>query len=294
MKHLRYTLEAIALFLFWAVCKILPPAAASNMGGFLGRTFGAPLAASRKIRKNLVLAMPHLSTDEQDDIILGAWDNMGRLMAEYPHIKTIGKNRITVTANPDSEALIRSGDPVIFITTHSGNWEAAPAALLYHFDRPVHATYREPNNPYSAWLLDRSRRYDPRIDTISKSKTSGRYLMKKMKEKEILGILIDQKFNEGISVPFFGHDAKTTTIFATLAQKYNAHLIPVSNVRTGSARYDVTVHAPMNVKDENGENLPVETVVKNAHMIIEGWIKNTPREWMWMHRRWPKELYKDL
>ena len=294
MKKIRYILEAVLLYSFWGLCKILPISWASNMGGFIGRTFGSPLAASRKIEKNLTLAMPHLSDAERRDIVRGAWDNMGRVFAEYPHIKTIGKTRIKVVADPVSEKLVRSGDPVIFITTHSCNWETAPASLLYYFDRPVHATYRKPNNPYSAALLDYSRRFDPRIDTIPKARSSGRKLMKKMKDKEILGILIDQKFNEGVLVPFFGHDAKTNPIFVTLAQKYKAHLIPVSNTRTGAGRYEVTVHAPLAVTDEDGENLPLDHVLRSAHVIIEDWIRQKPGEWMWMHRRWPKDLMKDI
>jgi len=118
--------------------------------------------------------------------------------------------------------------------------------------------------------------------------------MKKMKDKEILGILIDQKFNEGVLVPFFGHDAKTNPIFVTLAQKYKAHLIPVSNTRTGAGRYEVTVHAPLAVTDEDGENLPLDHVLRSAHVIIEDWIRQKPGEWMWMHRRWPKDLMKDI
>lgn len=293
MKQLRYILEAILLYAFWGLCKIMPAAWASNMGGFLGRVIGPMFLGNDKILKNLAIALPDLSDNEKNKIVRGAWDNMGRVMAEYPHIKHIGQSRVDIVVDKTSERLVKSGDAIIFITIHSSNWEVSPAALLYYFDRPVHPTLRTPNNPYSAALLDFSRRFDSRIDTIAKSRASGRAMMQKMKEKETLGILIDQKLNEGVNIPFFGHDAKTTTIYASLAQKYKAPVIPVSSKRLGAARYEVTVHAPLQITDETGENLPIEDIAKNTHMMIENWIKDTPQEWMWMHRRWPRELYKD-
>ena len=58
-------------------------------------------------------------------------------------------------------------------------------------------------------------------------------------------ILVDQKTNEGIPVPFFGRIAMTTPAPAVLALKLGAVLLPVSNARLGGARFRVTVHPPI-------------------------------------------------
>jgi hypothetical protein len=69
MKQLRYILEAIVLYVFVGICFLLTAVPASNLGGFIGRTVGPRLAASRKARRNLDLALPGLPDAEKSRII---------------------------------------------------------------------------------------------------------------------------------------------------------------------------------------------------------------------------------
>jgi len=294
MTKLRYIAEAAILYLFYGLCRILPPAWASNMGGFIARNIGPRLAASRKAMRNIALALPYKDAAQRDKIIHDMWDNLGRVAAEYPHLKTLGHERTKMIVDPAADKAVRRGEAVIFFSIHASNWEMLSSALLGYFDRPVHATYRAPNNPYSGKLINNARLFDPRTKAFPKARASGRKLMKAMKDKETLGMLIDQKYNEGIAVPFFGHEATTNPIHVQLAQKYGAHLIPVSNKRTGAARFEITVHAPLELTDNNGNLLPVETILNANHAMIEEWIKDDPGSWIWLHKRWPQKAFKGL
>ena len=129
-------------------------------------------------------------------------------------------------------------------------------------------------------MLARARTLNGRLGAYSKSRAGGKGLIEAIKNKRCVGILIDQKYNEGLAIPFLGYPAMTNPIFVTLAQKYDAILLPVSNVRIENTRFKLTFHAPLNIADN------IENTIKSAHTYLENWIKETPSQWLWLHRRW--------
>lgn len=286
MKQLRYILEAVVLYVFFAVCFVLTPVAASNLGGFIGRTVGPRLAASRKARRNLDLALPGLPDAEKSKIITQMWDNLGRVIAEYPHLEKIVKTRLTLVNEDIIRKTIDAGQGGVFIAAHQGNWEVDMATLFLHFNVVPSLTYRAPNNPMTDYLLEHARTLQGRIKAIPKARSSGRDLMTVMKNKEYLGILIDQKYHEGIAVDFFGYPAMTNPVAVMLCQKYNAPLIPVQNRRTGPAQFELTVYKPMKLFNDDGTPLNVADVLTEANGLIQNWIVQDPGQWLWLHRRW--------
>lgn len=286
MKRLRYLLEAVVLYSFYGLCAVLPPITASNLGGFIGRVIGPRLAASRKALRNLDAAMPGLSADEKKKIIAQMWDNLGRVMAEYPHLESIAKTRVTIINEDIVKNTLAAAEGGVFVAVHQGNWEVDMAILLVRFGVKPSLTYRAPNNPMTDRLLEKARTLRGRIHAIPKARSSGRDLMNVMRSKEYLGILVDQKYNEGIAINFFGRPAMTNPVAVMLCQKYKTPLIPVQNRRTGPAQFELTVYPPLSLFDENGEPLPLETVLTIINGMIENWIRQEPGQWLWLHRRW--------
>ena len=88
-RVLRYALEAAAVSAALGLFRILPVEAASNLGGWLGRTLGPRLAVTDRARRNLRHALPELSAAESAAVLAGMWDNLGRTAAEYPHLGRI-------------------------------------------------------------------------------------------------------------------------------------------------------------------------------------------------------------
>jgi Kdo2-lipid IVA lauroyltransferase/acyltransferase len=68
---------------------VLPLDCASALGGAMGRLIGPLLGISNRARRNIKRALPGLSESEIGDIIAGMWDNLGRVAAEYSHLRNI-------------------------------------------------------------------------------------------------------------------------------------------------------------------------------------------------------------
>lgn len=56
------------------------------MGGVIGRTLGPFSSRDKLARKNLQRAIPDLDEKQVDEIITGMWDNLGRMVAEFPRM----------------------------------------------------------------------------------------------------------------------------------------------------------------------------------------------------------------
>ena len=90
---------------------------------------------------------------------------------------------------------------------------------------------------------------------------------------------------------FFGHDAMTATGAARLATKTGAPLIPISVTRE-KAKFTVTIHDEIKLEETGNKDVDIESGVTKIVSFTEDWIKKNPDQWFWVHRRWPKELYK--
>ena len=292
MKQFRYLLEACVLYVFYYLCRILPVDAASGLGGWLGRTIGPRLAASRKALRHLEQALPELSEEQRRRTVRDMWDNLGRVLAEYPHLETIGRERTTFINKHILEDLCAKGGPAVFIGGHLANWEVSSAALLTQLGHPVDLTYRAVNNPFADALLRRARTLNGKLRAFPKSRESGKHILRTVKEGRFLGILIDQKYNEGVAVPFFGRPAMTNPIFVQLGQKYDCPIVPVCGKRLKGAHFEIHIAEPLSVFSEDGNPLPVEKIIENAHLYLENRIREEPGQWIWLHRRWPSQGWR--
>jgi len=91
IKQIRYVFEALFLSFILLIAKILPLKTASNFGGWIGRTIGIRLAASRKAINNLKMIYPDKTQKEIEQITIGMWDNLGRVIFEYSHLEKIAR-----------------------------------------------------------------------------------------------------------------------------------------------------------------------------------------------------------
>lgn len=280
MKQLRYILEALLLYMFYGICKTLTVDSASGFGGWLARSIGPHLAASRKGLRNLQACYPDNSAARNKAIIKDVWNNLGRTLAEYPHLKTIGATRVTLKNKEILDEIFSTKTPAIFVGAHIANWEVMTATALMQLGHIVEATYRAPNNPYVRNLLEKSRSIGGRIPSHPKEASSARTTLKTLKSGGCIGILADQKYNEGIETQFFGRPAMTNAIFATLAQKTDALIVPIQVIRTGGAHFEMIAIDPID------PNLSIEETTQAITNHVEQWVRENPGQWIWLHRRW--------
>lgn len=288
MKRWRYRLEAALLHCFFFLCGMLPPAAASGMGGFLGRAIGPRLAASRKAYRNLELIFPAMPLPEKRAIVREMWDNLGRVMAEYPHLETIVRTRAEMVRQDLLSKALQKDAPVIFIGGHCGNWELCGTSLYTEYGKSLDLTYRAPNNPYVNGLLNRARTLGGKLGAFPKSRETARKLVKSLMAGRHLGIMIDQKFNTGIKSPFLGCPAMTNPAPFQLALKFGATLLPVFCERLPGCRFRIHVLPAM---ETHGKT--VEELTDEANALLSAWIRQHPGQWLWIHRRWKSKALMD-
>lgn len=289
--RIRYRAEAALFFAFMALFRLLGVDRASALGGFIGRQILARTSVTRRARDNLRAAYPDKSKAEIADIIKEMWDNLGRTVAEYPHLDKFrikGTDpRIEVINIEHVQAALDSGKGVIFLSGHFANWEIMPITAA-DYGVKGGTVYRPINNPYiDAWMVKQRTENGP-AEVVSKGAQGTRRIFTLLRGNKSIFILVDQKTNEGIPVPFFGRIAMTTPAPAVLALKIGAVLLPVSNERMGGARFRVTVHPPIHVKPSGDHDRDVLALTQEINDVIEKCVRTRPSQWLWIHRRWPK------
>jgi KDO2-lipid IV(A) lauroyltransferase len=116
----------------------------------VARAIGPRIGVTRRARKNLQRAFPEKSAAEIETIIREVWENLGRVVTEYPHLSRIKAFTpdavIEVRGTEHVEAARARGKPLIFFAGHLGNWEVSAIAAKA-FGVPLHLIYRPANNP---------------------------------------------------------------------------------------------------------------------------------------------------
>jgi Kdo2-lipid IVA lauroyltransferase/acyltransferase len=286
--RLSERIEGAAAIALMALFSLLPIDLASGIGGFLARSIGPRLGISKRAQRNLELALPELSAPERAAVIRQMWDNLGRVMAEYPHLAGIKcfvpGTRLAIDGIEHLDAAIARGKPIIFIASHYGNWEV-PGIAGSQYGLPLAVVYRAPNNPIVAALVERIRAgFGGGV--IPKGAGGARQLIQTIKAKTTVCILIDQKMNDGIPVPFFGRDAWTASGAVELAIRYDCTILMARAPRIGGARFHLTI-SPLEIARTGDRHADVRTTLTRINQELERWIRADPGQWFWLHKRWP-------
>ena len=289
---LKFRLEAgLARVLLGLVAR-LPPAAASTLGGIVARGIGPWLRVSRVADANLRLTMPDLDAPARARIIRGVWDNLGRTACEFPHIRALGPTPhgpgVEIVCDPARLAAFRAGGAVIFFSGHMANWEAMTPLLAQVGPRPG-VFYRAARNPLVDRLI-RTLRGASGIALFPKGAPGARAAMLHLRDGGQLGLLADQKMNDGIAATLFGQPAMTASAPAALALRFGCPLVPVRVERLGPARLRVVIEPALVPPAGGDRHADVAALTQMVNDRLEAWIRARPAQWLWLHRRWPREL----
>ncbi|MEZ5922342.1 MAG: lysophospholipid acyltransferase family protein [Parvularculaceae bacterium] len=154
------------------------------------------------------------------------------------------------------------------------------------------AVYRAANNPLIDGLIIKLRGRVMSRRQIPKGKRGGREMIDAMKSGASLAMFIDQKLTTGgIPSPFFGKPAMTAPAAARLALKYGAPLVPIELERVGGAQFRLTVGDEIEFLPSGESNADIQKLTDILNLELERMIRARPGEWLWLHRRWPKEDY---
>lgn len=284
-RRVAHPLETLLVRAAVAVFRARTPEAASDLGGRIGRTLGPLLPSHRTARRNLERAFPEKSRAEIDAILSGMWDNLGRTIAEYPHLDALGERHTELLGGDVLEALRDDGKAGLLVAGHFANWELPPVASR-KIGLELALVYRAPNNPGVGDLLVAMR--SAAIAThIPKGPAGARSLARILSKGGHVGLLIDQKLSDGIPVRFFGRDAMTAPAAAMFALRMGLPFCPVRTERLGGARFRVTIFPPIDLPDSGDRDADIRTLTEQATALMETWVRERPEQWLWTHRRWP-------
>jgi len=271
--------------MLFVVLRALGPDASSTLGGAVARTIGPFLGATRVADANLRRFMPELDDDARRRVIREVWDNLGRTGAELPHLRVLAAERTELVGGEVFERILASGRGAIFFCAHTANWEIAPPTARLH-GILVNVVYRAMSNPHVDAIVLRERSLGA-DSAVAKGAQGARRIVTLAAQGRHIAALLDQKMNDGIPAPFFGVDAMTAPAPAQLALRNDLPLVPVRIERLSGARFRMTVHEPLPRPATGDRRRDVAALVAAVNSTIEGWVRERPGQWLWLHRRWP-------
>lgn len=292
LKHVRYWLEAKVSFAVLGALRLLPMKSAMTINAKLLQFIGPFLPRHKQVIENLTCAFPEKSKPEIEKIARGMWRNMGRLISEYIFLDQLfdfdPDSKKTGIIEVEGEDIFRrihaEGKPCIFFTGHIGNFELLPICAAT-FGLDVTALFRPPNNPYIAKRLLSSRTTS--MGHLIPSKAGAAWgLARALENGQSIGVLVDQKFGRGVKGEFFGRPVRTNPLLPKLARQFDVPVYPARCIRLSGGRFRLILEEQIALpRDENNEiDIAKSTQVLND--VVERWVRETPEQWMWLHRRW--------
>ena len=267
----------------------------SNLVGRMVRAVG-PWFPEHKIgRENLVAAFPDKSPDEIETILRGVWENLGRVGAEFAHLDRMkvldferGGEADVVYDRIAFErflAIRDSGKPTLFFAAHLANWEV-PALASASYNIRSNLLYRRPNLGAAADAIVKMRA-GCMGNLIASGLDAPVRLLHALERGEHVGMLVDQHMVKGVDVVFFGRWAKANPLIAQLARHSGAAIRGVRVVRQadGNSFWGELTDEVAPARDADGK-VDIQGTMQIVTGIVEGWIREHPEQWLWLHRRW--------
>ncbi|HEY7231654.1 MAG TPA: lipid A biosynthesis lauroyl acyltransferase [Pseudolabrys sp.] len=300
IKHAVNSVVGAATIGLLKLLRLTDPNRMGNVAGRFMRTIGPLLPENRIGRANLKAAFPEKPAAEIEAILRGVWDNLGRIAAEFAHLDRLSdfdpwhpERPARIEANrPDLDRffkLLEQRRPAIVFSAHLGNWELpAVCAAACKLDTAI--LYRRPNNPaIDKWL--HSTRAAAMGTLIPTSLDAPMKLADALERGIHVGMLVDQYYSRGVDVTFFGRRTKANPLLARLARHFDSPIYGLHVVRLPGHRFRAKLTDRIQpVLDAEGK-VDVAATTQLVTSVIEGWIRENPEQWLWLHRRWRPEDY---
>ncbi|MGE4339677.1 MAG: lysophospholipid acyltransferase family protein, partial [Pigmentiphaga sp.] len=219
--------------------------------------------------------------------------NLGRIAGELPHLNKLARTSDGPGWEVVGEDILRGvltrGGPALFFSGHIGNWEMLPV-ILAKLGIPMASIYRALSNSAVNDAVNAMRRRGAGLDLplFPKGAIGAREAIAHLKRGGYLGMLVDQKMNDGIPVKFFGQNVMTAPALAAMALRFRCPVIPGHIQRLGPARFRLEVEPPLELPNSGDRQRDIVKVMRRVNQTLERWIIDEPGAWLWLHRRWPK------
>jgi len=297
LLDLRNRLEYGALRVLVGLVRLAPLDLAGDISARIWQLVAPYGRRQRRALDNIGRAFPDMPETERRRIVHVMWGNLGRVMVETMQIDRIIADpaRIEFVSERLFNRYRGKMGPAVAMALHLGNWELTAWPMTETGWHPA-AVYRLVKNPYAdrylraqrrsiypAGLLARGADYE---GDDTEGQRTARRIMDFVRQGGRLGIVSDLYDRNGIPVPFFGHDARSTLVPAMIARRVGSRIWLARCLRVGNrSRFriefkELKVERTANASDD------IRTTTAAAQRQFEAWIREAPGQWMWSNRRW--------
>ncbi|WP_116082256.1 lysophospholipid acyltransferase family protein [Tropicimonas sp. IMCC34011] len=274
--------DAVLRAAIWAARR-LPYETRVPLFGTLSRRVFTPLAGyDARIAENLDYVFPDMPPAERRRIAAEVADNAGRMLIENYSAPELLKRAAKIDPEgPGMAALMEAkaaGRPVIVISGHFGNYEAARGCLNGR-GLALGGLYRPMANAFF------NAHYVRTMENVGKpmfasDRTGMKGLIRHLSQGGRTMLLNDLYIGSGRELEFLGRPAMTAVSAAEMATRYDALFVPAFAIRQPDGiNFRVIVEEPIPDGDP-------ESRMQEFNARLEAMVRAYPGQWFWIHRRW--------
>ncbi|MFK5981020.1 MAG: lipid A biosynthesis lauroyl acyltransferase [Rhizobiaceae bacterium] len=299
LRDARDWIIATWFFAFIGFLKLFSTDFAINMTERFARGLGMLYPRTKLARTNLKLAFPEKSDEEIENILRDMWGNLGRTAAEYIYLDKMfdfdaenpENGRVEIVGGEHFEKLRDTKGAAVCFTAHTGNWEILPVGAAA-VGVNITALFRPPNNRFIAKHVLAARTTSMGHTVPSKAGASWA-LANVLEDGGKVGLLVDQFFHRGTLVDFLGRETLANPLLAKLTRQYDCPVFPARTIRLPNGRFRLEIEAPIDVPYLPNGRVDVDKLTAKVNEVVEGWVREYPEQWLWLHKRWRPEFMKN-
>lgn len=270
--------------------RLLPRRAALALGRGLGRLLAdldrkhVAIAAD-----NLRQAFPHWDEPRVLRTAHAVYAHFGQVLLDILWLEGRSREELLALTEPvgfeHPRAIQAAGRGIVLVGAHLGNWEVhgichgllcgSIGVVARPLDNP--ALDRRLCAFRSAWG-----------NTVIYKQRALAQILRTVRGGGTVAILVDQNVQEkdGIFVPFFDRPAASTTVAAAIAIKTGCAIVPARTELLPNGRYRLKCEPPLEWTPTEDRQADIAHLTARLAQVIESWVRDTPEQWLWMHRRW--------
>ena len=272
---------------------LLPHAWLVRFGMTVGRIVERLATSRRKIADtNLRACFPEMDQRQRDELITRHFESLGAGFFEIGMAwwkpDQVLKPLAHVHGLENLERARAAGKGVILMSAHFTNVDFTGRLLLL-FYADFCAMYRKNENPVVEYVMGRSR---DRHTTGAIQSNNIRAMIKALRQGKAVWYASDRntKRSQAVFVKFFGQMASTNSAASRLSRMTGAKLVPFYGVRRADGNgYDLFVLPAL--EDFPGESIEADS--QRLNDMIEGWVRQYPEQYLWIHRRFRNRPNRD-
>jgi KDO2-lipid IV(A) lauroyltransferase len=263
---------------------------ASAVGARLGALGYSPLGIRRAVvERQLRAAFPEWDAGRVAQVARASYESLGRTFIETAVLPSYSREQVlALFERVDGWEVLEQaralGRGVIILTGHLGNWELGGSYIAAR-GVPLDAVARGMENPLFGGYLTRTRE---RIGMrVVHDADAVRVVPRSLRAGGAAAFLFDQGA-VGLSstwVPFFGRLAKTPRGPAVFALRLDSPMVFGAAIRQPSGRF-VLSFEPVDTVRTGDRDADVDAMVAAYSAVLERWVRRTPEQYFWQHRRW--------